>query len=126
MKHQYKGLTQKTVQTAQVVEDSTNIKVGPGPPRKVTKQDQIKNITFHDGDITLGEISWDTGEFQFKGDMDASAEIFFNQVLKNMCDGYIEKYKNIDLELKALLLHCTKVLKPHSPQLVKEIKKYFT
>ena len=113
----------KKVATTHVIEDATSIHVGPGTTDSPAG---IKNITFHDGDITLGEISWNTGEFQFQGDMEASAEIFFNQVLKSMCDVYIEKYKEVDLELKGLLLQCVKALEPKHSKLATQIKTYFT
>jgi len=113
----------KTVKTAHVVEDSTSIHIGHGP---LPGSNGIKNITFHDGDITLGEISWDTGEFKFNGDTDASAAIFFNEVLKQMCDAYIEQYKDIDLELKGLLLQCVNALESDQSKLVAQIKTYFT
>jgi len=110
----------KAVQTAHVIEGTKSVHVGSGPAST-----GVKTITFHDDDKIIGEVSWATGAFQFTGDTDSSADVFFNQVLKGLCDQYIERYKTIDLELKALLLHCTQVLGDKHPNLTKQIKDYF-
>ena len=119
----------KTVETAHVVEDTQSVHVGPGPKwtnGTATTPNSVKTITFNDGNKVVGKISWSTGEFKFTGDTNTSADIFFNQVLKTLCDQYVEKSKVIDLELKTLLLHCTQLLGDKYPETSQQIKNYFT
>ena len=53
------------------------------------------NIIFNDmntGD-EVGRLSWNKGKFEFEGDMDESARIFFDY-LKGYVDSYLQEHKN--------------------------------
>ena len=53
------------------------------------------NIVFSDTNNgkEVGRLSWDKGKFQFEGNADKSAKIFFDY-LKGYVDLYLEEHKN--------------------------------
>lgn len=97
---------------------------------RIIDPDNIKNITFHDKtqESPIGKISWDSGVFKFEGKTEQSADIFFNHVLKGICDQYIQSAKTLDHSIKQMILQCYQQVAddPKYVSLAKEIKTFFT
>lgn len=46
--------------------------------------------------VLVGEINFVDGEMRFTGNADAAARIFFDYVVKNICDAYVREQLKIE------------------------------
>jgi len=52
----------------------------------------VASLTIYDRSVQeIGRLEWPEGKFRFVGDMEESARLFFDCVLKPLVDEYIER-----------------------------------